>query len=364
MHCPKCGKENPEAAQVCSACNSPLPGVSAPAERPITKTSGLAIVAFVLGILSIFSCAITAIPAIVLGIISFVRIEKSGGRLTGENFAVLGIVVPVIVILILGILLPALARVRQIDLRTTCGKNLSDIGKTMTMYANDYGNQFPRAGGPGAIWQSRIGNWRAEDRFTAFGLEFGGTGGRASISSSFYLLVKYYEVTPKTFVCKADRGTKEFKAEKYIRDRELVDLWDFGPEPWKHCSYVYHMPYGPYALTTASEPGLAVAADRSPWLATHKRRARDFSRFKFDGGLKQQKAGNSPVHEGDGQNVLFMDSHVYFEKRAYCGLRDDNIYTFWNGSDIRQGAPPVLGSQPEDKRDSLLVHDPPMPDKR
>ncbi|MBA7636270.1 hypothetical protein ES703_43886 [subsurface metagenome] len=45
----------------------------------------------VLGILSVFTCGITAIPAVILGIISLVKIEKSGGRLTGRVFAIVGI---------------------------------------------------------------------------------------------------------------------------------------------------------------------------------------------------------------------------------------------------------------------------------
>ena len=36
---------------------------------------------------------------------------------------------------------------------------------------------------------------------------------------------------------------------------------------------------------------------------------------------------------------------------------EDNIYTYRDGEDIRRGAPPELGSQPQDRLDSLLVHD-------
>jgi hypothetical protein len=61
--------------------------------------------------------------------------------------------------------------------------------------------------------------------------------------------------------------------------------------------------------------------------------------------------------------VLFLDGHVYFEKRSYCAINDDNIYTFWSGSapnwDKRKGIPPQIGSQPKDRLDSLLVNDPP-----
>jgi prepilin-type processing-associated H-X9-DG protein len=174
-------------------------------------------------------------------------------------------------------------------------------------------------------------------------------------------LIKYAEVTPKSFVCKGDRGTKEFKAEKYIRDKELVDLWDFGPEPGKHCSYTYHTPFGRYALTNSFLPGMAVAADRNPWTASPAAEAKNMAFFNPSGTVEQQKYGNSISHQEDGQNVLFMDGHVYFEQRAYCAIKDDNIYTFWDGGDIRRGGAPVVGSsQPMDRKDSFLVHDPPV----
>ncbi len=96
MYCPKCGKENPDNAQLCHSCSSVL--TSTPAQAPAlgVKTSGLAIAALVLGILSFFSLGLTAIPALIFGIISLVKIEKSGGRITGRGFAIAGIVTPVL----------------------------------------------------------------------------------------------------------------------------------------------------------------------------------------------------------------------------------------------------------------------------
>jgi len=72
-----------------------------------------------------------------------------------------------------------------------------------------------------------------------------------------------------------------------------------------------------------------------------------------------QTAGNTFAHRGEGQNVLFVDDHVTFQKRPYCGVKKDNIYTSWDGSDIKRGRPPTLTSQPADRLDSLLVNDPP-----
>ena len=269
------------------------------------------------------------------------------------------LVVIAIIALLMGILMPALARVRQIAFRMVCGTNLSGIGKAMLIYANDYEDELPRSGGRNSVWAARIPAWNALNRFNAYGVTPAGEGGTANISSCFYLLVKYAEVTPKSFMCKGDSGVSEFKpADDGAGDRDLIDLWDFGSAPETHCSYSYHMPFGLYALTTSSEPGMAVAADRNPWQDSPAGTAKPFpGTFLPDGGKEAVKYGNAIAHQDDAQNVLFLDIHVGQEKRSFCGINDDNIYTYWDGGDIRIGAPPVIGSTPQDRLDSLLVHD-------
>jgi hypothetical protein len=81
--------------------------------------------------------------------------------------------------------------------------------------------------------------------------------------------------------------------------------------------------------------------------------------YNPDGGRKAVRYGNAIAHQEDAQIVLFIDLHVGQEKVPFCGINEDNIYTFWNGGDIRIGSPPVVGSKPQSERDSLLVHDGP-----
>jgi len=280
------------------------------------------------------------------------------------------LVVIAIIALLMGILMPALSRVRQLAFRLTCGTNLSGIGKAMLLYSNDYEDELPRAGGRESQW-GRVSNWMAADRYTAYGLGVNGSGGAASISSCFYLLVKYTEVTPKSFICKGDAGTSEFKLSSLTQavptNFELIDAWDFGPatESFEHCSYSYHMPFGLYALTVSSEPGFAVAADRNPFLKSPAAEAKTLAAFKpdlanFKGTQEQAKEGNAIAHQLEGQNVMFLDTHVEFEKRAYCSIEDDNIYLQSQfpdrGSPI--GNPPTVALQPANRKDSMLVHDP------
>jgi len=274
------------------------------------------------------------------------------------------LVVIAIIALLMGILMPALARVRQVAFRMVCGTNLSGIGKAMLIYANDYDDELPHAGGRNSTWTGTIPQWLADNRFAAYGLSADGSGGAATITSCFYLLVKYAEVTPKSFVCKSDSGTTEFKPAEYnAGNRELIDLWDFGPEAVNHCSYSYHMPFGLYALTTSSEPGMAVAADRNPFIDSPAAEAQGkidlWPGFNPEGGKEIIQIGNALAHQEDGQNVLFMDSHVSFEKTPFCGVNEDNIYTFWDGGDIRTGGCLAIPgtSEPQDRLDSFLVND-------
>ncbi len=152
-------------------------------------------------------------------------------------------------------------------------------------------------------------------------------------------------------------------------NKGLGSLWDFGPDPARHCSYAYQMVYSPYKMTVAAEPGFAIAGDRNPWIDGPWGKAGTFSNFMpdltgFAGTSEQAMQGNALAHRKLGQNVLFLDMHVAYEKRSYCGVTDDNIYTSWDGADKIRGNPPQLGSQPAGERDSLLVNDPPAPRKR
>ena len=69
----------------------------------------------------------------------------------------------------------------------------------MVTYANDCAGRFPRADSPPSAWGGVV--WNTPTRGPAYGITLpDGLGGRASISSRLYLLVKYAEVGPDLFV--------------------------------------------------------------------------------------------------------------------------------------------------------------------
>lgn len=147
MYCPKCGTENSDDAQLCTSCHWVLASVSITGKNPNAKTSGLAITALILAVLSFFTFFLTMLPAVIFGIVSLVKIERSGGQLKGRGLAITGIVAPVILLpviaLLMGMMMPALARVRMIAKRITCATNISQLGKMMCVYANDHEDNYP-----------------------------------------------------------------------------------------------------------------------------------------------------------------------------------------------------------------------------
>ena len=96
---------------------------------------------------------------------------------------------PVEVLVVVAVCLFALAVIgsamqmsRFEQYRIECADNLSQIGRAMLIYANDYEDELPRAGGRTSIWAPTIPSWNSFNRQMAYGLARDGSGGSASIS--------------------------------------------------------------------------------------------------------------------------------------------------------------------------------------
>jgi prepilin-type N-terminal cleavage/methylation domain-containing protein len=306
------------------------------------------------------------------------------------------LVVIAIIALLMGILMPALARVRQIAYRMVCGTNLSGIGKAMLIYANDYEEEYPIAGGPCPLWSTLGGMRRYMEQD---GSHYGAPpGAEVTITASLYLLVKFADVTPKQFVCKGDIGTKVFQLSEIEIElpeeiEDVTDVWDFGNTqsttlwPGQYCSYAYHMPYAEndddcisYPVTAVSNPACPVLADRNPCLDKNSEvyycgadpEERDPSwqteppppRY-----VDPDKTGNTAAHQREGQNVLFNDQHVNFEKFPNVGISNDNIWFPWVSTtvpdqeekevgDCTRDCPKANGEGfPKSEKDAYLVHE-------
>jgi hypothetical protein len=265
---------------------------------------------------------------------------------------------------------------RELTRRMICRNNLSGFAKAISIYANDFRDELPKAGGRTNQWVPALPDWKAQSRHKAYGLRR--FEGKTTVSSSLYLLVKYAELKPRQFVCPSDPNTREFKLEDLPetlpKGYKFWDAWDLGGRysvllnPSRHNSYAYHEPFDRYSLTGAHEPKMAVLADRNPWL--DPKRVTDavigWMQFKPDMAdtpdPNQSQYGNSDTHQREGQNVLFLDAHVDFEKKATCGVSGDNIYTMGSDKpklDIAKGKVPKAYEipRPLNRRDSVLIQD-------
>ncbi len=255
------------------------------------------------------------------------------------------LVVIAIIAMLMGILMPALARVRFIAQRVVCGTHLSGFGKSMYTYANDYEQKYPRAGGRDSYWGPLITDpgWDAGRDTTPAGQE-GAFGGwqdcPATIGSCLFLLIKYADTGARIFICGGDTLAVEFNLQDYdnntVYKQDITEAWDFGGNggwnpPAKHYSYAYQVPFGTldtdyyYPLTPYSESDMALMADRSPYLTLEQDTETIW--YIYPGTKEEERYGNSLNHRSEGQNVLFNDSSVRYEEKPYCGADSDNIYT-------------------------------------
>lgn len=124
-----------------------MPPLSQPA-----KTSGLAIASLVLGILGFFSCGVTAIVGLVLGIVAMGKVKKSNGTLEGFGFALAGTIISSLFLLMLpvnaALLLPALAKAKQRAQTIACINNVRQLAMGSQMYSAEHGGHLP----PAATW--------------------------------------------------------------------------------------------------------------------------------------------------------------------------------------------------------------------
>ncbi len=197
-HCPKCGKENPDNAQHCHSCGNALTQAPATQRQLDVKISVLATASFICALfglallmptfigmsyprsrlissewvsIAFLSGVLVLGVTIILGVSSFIRIEKSGGRMTGGSFAIGAVLVSIFGALLL-LLWPIFgSRKRGLAYRMVCGINLSDLGKAMLIYAGDYDEIWPFAGGTNSTWAARIPDWKADNPFEAFDLQ-------------------------------------------------------------------------------------------------------------------------------------------------------------------------------------------------
>jgi zinc-ribbon domain len=104
MACPRCGAENPDDALRCSACGCILKQAGKVKSDVGARTSKLAILSLLLGVLSLLFFVLAGVPAIVIAVLSVVRIAGSRGSLKGTFIALAGMIVSVLMMSVFAVL--------------------------------------------------------------------------------------------------------------------------------------------------------------------------------------------------------------------------------------------------------------------
>jgi prepilin-type N-terminal cleavage/methylation domain-containing protein len=307
------------------------------------------------------------------------------------------LVVIAIIAMLLAILMPALAKVKTLAYQMLCGTNLKGISNAILVYGQDNNEKYPVSGVSGVVWQMpKAGSgsggsgidWEWEDPAKP-AIQNAAYGAKSTVSACLYLLVKYADVSPSSFVCKAGKQKKlnlaslasdEFYTGTALKTgtTDVTQCWDFTTKPQRYCSYAYAFPWDTSKLmSSATKAGVAVVGDLNPWMQEQSTGAVGFQAAaattttdapQLIGAAAALKStwptGNSLTHEQAGQNVLFNDMHVEFTKQpnADSAVQNDNIYTPWDTTNTNETPRRGKGKQPnsltvgpQSKEDSYLV---------
>jgi len=232
------------------------------------------------------------------------------------------LVVIAIIALLISILLPSLSRARELSKRTVCAANLRGIGQAMYIYASDDPGVFPAIAQVRPQDDGRMQIFNAQDRIIA-----PTTTGIPSPTVDMWSVIRAGNSTPKQFTCPSTTDQAD-------PAQDVTTYYDFASAA--NLSYAYQYQHDPNRrlIGTSSEPTFPFMADGNPYIKgniTGSVQADRTSQFR----------GNSNNHTNrEGQNVLFQDSHVLFEKGPDVGLSGktsipqvsrgrDNCYTWF-----------------------------------
>lgn len=291
------------------------------------------------------------------------------------------LVVVAIIALLISILLPSLSRARELAKRAVCAANLRGIGQSMHIYANDNEEAFPQDlyREPTSTANNRhsvtfIGQMSVDltTRITT------DTWTETHPSRSLFLMVISGDVSPKQFVCPSSGD-----AEDTMRNidggversaQPGVNRFDFKGYP--QLSYGYQMPFGNKGKPREGmDPRQIISADKGPYFvagvtdpttgttpdqlvpgtpALPSGTAQDMLQLRTDAW----RPYNSRNHNGEGQNCLFVDGHVEFDKRPIAGISNENIFTEHDGDELENtmaGVAPRNEYGPRVQTDSIII---------
>jgi prepilin-type N-terminal cleavage/methylation domain-containing protein len=274
------------------------------------------------------------------------------------------LVVVAIIALLISILLPSLSRARELAKRVKCGAQLNGMGKSYTIYANDFAEAYPvppfsetsiGEGSSGPIDYTgpggEVGTANASlnrNLVSKTDADAGGAAGsgtkRISTTRSFWILVRQGEVTVAQFLCPSSSDVED-------DTQEIERYYDFVD--WNRVSYGYQVPYGPGSTrpSTNIDARMPIMADKGPFSSPQGGPMPwpPPATLDLNSSPSQWTRYNSGNHggrgAGEGQEILFADGHVDFQRKPTVGIANDNIYTLMNDNASTTGR--IIGAKPD-----------------
>jgi prepilin-type N-terminal cleavage/methylation domain-containing protein len=278
------------------------------------------------------------------------------------------LVVVAIIALLISILLPSLARARELSKRTVCAANVKGIGTGFATYATGNNDEYPiPAAMPATTVGTTVTNYAGQTGYrrgvspvtvTPDPGETFTSDSNCSTTRAFWYLIRAGASSPKSFICPSTD-------DQASTDDNPQDFWDFGNgagtntvittpstnASYKTISYGYQVPFGKNGKPSPSvDQDMALVADKSSASQvlengkTYTGGTVDpATTLTVDSPPDEWRKWNSANHggfmDGEGQNVMYNDGHVDFVMTPLAGVARDNIYTKW--STALNGTPTV-----------------------
>ncbi len=303
------------------------------------------------------------------------------------------VVISIIAILI-SILLPALAKARELANRAVCMANIRGVIQSMLTYAQTNGGVFPCTAG--SSWGLAGGTpgayaWDQDTTYTNAPVDSprenpgaNNLTAAAAVQSWFtppafinsalggmWIMVLQGYTSPASFICPSDPLAVSPSYETDVAVTPAQYYTDFGyiNDTWSPSgntnpsnvagageSYSFAFPWG------ASPGALLIGGTPQLWWTTNGANtlvplASDMAPMDSSNGYDPSTDGvyyrltttlptantygpyiyNSGNHAGDGQNVGFGDDHVTWEISPYVGMNGDNIFTYTTATGVVNG---------------------------
>ncbi|MFH1745545.1 MAG: prepilin-type N-terminal cleavage/methylation domain-containing protein [Planctomycetota bacterium] len=265
------------------------------------------------------------------------------------------LVVVAIIALLISILLPSLSRARELAKRAVCAANLRGIGQGEHIYSNDNEEWFPHSFYMEPVGSTSLPNVHSVTFIGELSLNMTirktlSTWQNVHPSRSMFLLVIGGMTTPKQFVCPSSGDSEDPLRNKTGPTTEVaaqagINRFDF--RGYQNLSYGYQMPFGQRGKPREGmDPRMPINSDKGPYfeagatnmttgstpdVARTSAPAPSFDVPTDSDLLKipndRWRPYNSRNHNGEGQNILFVDGHVEFLKKPCVGVNSDNIFT-------------------------------------